>query len=83
MITSSGLKWMSSAPNALSDSICQDTIGNSVGLHGTLAAMNSISICKLGRAFSINFAGLKLPTGRHNFDVLRVRPPSSHNVLAA
>ena len=83
MITSSGLKWTSSALNALSDSVCWDTIGNSVGLHGTLAAMNSISICKLGRAFSINFTGSKLPTGRPDFDILRVRPPSSYNVLAA
>ena len=83
MITSSGLKWMSSALNALSNYICQNTIGKSVGLHGTLAAMNSISICKLGKAFSINFTGSKLPTGRPDFNVLRVRPPSSCNVLAA
>ena len=83
MTTSSGLKWTSSVPNVLSDSVCQNTMGKSVGLHGTQATINSMSICMLGKAFSINFAGLKLPTGRPDFDVLRVRPPSSCNVLAA
>ena len=83
MITSSGLKQTNSALNAFSDSVCLATIGNSAGLQGMLAAMNSVSNCRLGSAFSMNFAGSKLPTGRPAFDVLRVRPPSSHNVLAA
>ena len=83
MITSSGLKWTNSSLNAFSDSVCLATIGNSTGLQVTLAVMNSISNCRLGRAFSINFAGSKLLTGRPAFNVLRVRPPSSHNVLAA